>query len=155
MGRDAGHIALWTGLVGGAEEIIIPEDLEIGQNTVITQLIENRARGKKHNLIIIAEGRGRDGKTQALAKAIENATEFSTRATILGHLQRGGAPTAIDRMHASMMGYFAVMGFVKGEVNKVIAYKQGRYVPIDIEEALNVPYEYDRTLYDISKTLAI
>lgn len=153
MGRDAGYIALWCAMAGGAEEVLIPEEKEVINNEhVIQQILENRSKGKKHNLVVVAEG---VGGTQKLAKEIQEITGIQTRATILGHLQRGGNPTAIDRMHASMMGYRAVKAVLDGEKNKVIAYNKGVYETIDFEEALNMQKHYDEELHDVIKILSI
>lgn len=152
MGRDAGYIALWCAMTGGAEEVIIPEMGKLNTDAVIRQLLSNRSAGKKHNLVIVAEG---IGGAEELAKKIESVTGIETRATILGHLQRGGSPTAVDRMHASMMGYTAIE-LVKNEIyNRVIAYKDGKYIDFDISEALEMKKEVDTKLYDIIKLLAI
>lgn len=152
MGRNSGQIALWCGLVGGAEEILIPEKGIHDTDFVIEQILGNRAMGKQHNLIIVAEG---IGGSDALAKKIESITGIETRATILGYLQRGGSPTAVDRMHASMMGYLAVKFIAEKQYNKAIGYKNGNYIGIDLEEALSIKSVYDDTLYEITKTLSI
>ncbi|MCD8091047.1 MAG: 6-phosphofructokinase [Clostridiales bacterium] len=151
MGRGAGFIALWTGLSGGAEEIIIPER-ENSEEAVIETILENRSRGKHHNLIIVAEGKE---NSQKLAKNIEKATGISTRATILGHLQRGGSPTARDRVTASIMGLKAVTALIEGKQNRIMIEKAGRFTDIDLEEGLNFHREYDDFLYNAAKILAI
>lgn len=153
MGRDAGYIAIWCGMVGGAEDVMFPEEKEINDSSkIIQQILENRSIGKRHNLIVVAEG---VGGTQKLAKEIQEITGIQTRATILGHLQRGGSPTATDRMHASMMGYHAVKSILAGEQNKVIAFNKGRYEVLDLDEALNMTKELDHEVYDVIKILAI
>ena len=153
MGRDAGYIATWCGMVGGAEDVMFPEAKDTIDNAeVIRQILENRSIGKRHNLIVVAEG---VGGTQKLAKEIQEITGIQTRATILGHLQRGGSPTAVDRMHASMMGYHAVKAILAGEQNKVVAYNRGRYEVLDLFEALQMKKEMDREVYDVIKILAI
>ncbi|MCD8089543.1 MAG: 6-phosphofructokinase [Clostridiales bacterium] len=151
MGRGAGFIALWTGLSGGAEEIIIPER-ENSEEAIIETILENRSRGKHHNLIIVAEGKG---NSQKLAKNIEKATGISTRATILGHLQRGGSPTARDRLTASIMGLNAVTALIEGKQNRIMIEKNGSFTDIDLEEGLNFRREYDDFLYRAAKILAI
>lgn len=123
MGRGAGFIALWTGLSGGAEEITIPER-ENSEEAIIETILENRSRGKHHNLIIVAEGKG---NSQKLAKNIEKATGISTRATILGHLQRGGSPAARDRVTASIMGLKAVTALIEGKQNRIMIKKRQLY----------------------------
>lgn len=152
MGRNAGYIALWCAMTGGAEEVIIPEMGQLNADTVIRQILSNRGSGKKHNLVIVAEG---IGGTEELAKKIEAVTGIETRATILGHLQRGGSPTAVDRMHASMMGHLAIELVQQDKYNRIIAYKNGKYIDIDISEALEMKKEVDTKLYDIIKLLAI
>ncbi len=153
MGRHAGHIALWCSLTGGAEEVLIPEMHEkVDMDMLIQQIFANRSKGKNHNLIIVAEG---IGNTSKMAKEIEKITGIETRATILGHLQRGGSPTAIDRMHASMMGYMAIDVLVKNKKNRVISYVNGKYEDLDINEALNMKKNFDKKMYDIIKILAI
>jgi len=154
MGRNCGHLALWCGMSGGAEEIVIPENRNVDTAAVIRQIMENRGKGKTHNLILIAEGA--DGhESGALSEEIERITGIESRATILGHLQRGGSPTALDRMHGSMMGHNAVDLLVNDGKNRVIILKDGKYKDIDIKEAISATKEYDNKLYDIIKILAI
>lgn len=150
MGRNAGYIALWCGIVNGAEDIFIPEKDNISDDELIKHIIGNRARGKRHNLIIIAEG---VGGTMALAEKIERVTGIETRASILGHLQRGGSPTALDRMHASMMGAYAVDLLAAGKSNRVVAYRKGEYVDFDIEEALTMKKEIGEYEYEVERLL--
>lgn len=152
MGRNCGEIAIWSGLTSGAEEVLIPENPHIDVNHVIEEILENRNKGKTHNLIVVAEG---VGSSQELAKQIEEATGVEVRSTILGHLQRGGQPTAVDRMHASVMGYMAVDALLQGKKNRIIIYKNGKHTDIDIAEGLSYKREYDNTNYEIIKTLAI
>ncbi len=150
MGRNAGYIALWCGIVNGAEDIFLPERSNISENDLIRRILENRQKGKKHNLIIVAEGVGGSAE---LASRIEKVTGISTRATILGHLQRGGNPTAVDRMHASMMGATAVELLADGQSNRVVAYKEGKYVDYDINEALKMKKNIDDYHVEVSKLL--
>lgn len=153
MGRDAGYIALWTGIANGAEAVLLPEKQNVKQEKLIKMIIENRHKGKRHNLIINAEGSSED--SVKLAKKIEEVTGISTRATILGHLQRGGSPTAVDRMHASMMGSIAVDLLCEGKTNRVVAYKEGRYLDYDINEALEMQKSISDKRYELSKILSI
>ncbi|WP_425481843.1 6-phosphofructokinase [Anaerotalea alkaliphila] len=133
MGRHAGYIALWCGIVNGAEEVFLPEVENITQDDLIRRILENKKKGKKHNLIIMAEG---VGGTNELAEKIQRITGIETRPTILGHLQRGGSPSALDRYHASMMGAAAVDLLCEGKSNRVVAFKNGEYMDFDINEAL-------------------
>ncbi len=151
MGRKCGQIALWTGMAGGAEEVLVPED-PVDFDKVVEQILENRSRGKNHNLIVVAEG---VGHSQELADYIEKITGIQTRATILGHLQRGGQPTAKDRLAAGIMGYNAVKLIAEGVRNRIMVVRDGKYTDIDLEEGLKYKREYDKTLYDILKVLAI
>ena len=152
MGRNCGQIALWCGLTGGAEEIAIVEDCTVDTESIIKQIIENRSKGKTHNLIVVAEG---VGGSVTLAKEIQRITGIESRATILGHLQRGGVPSAVDRMQASMMGFHAMELLMKGEKNRVVIYKDGQYTDIAIEEAFEAKRKYSKKLYDIAKILAV
>jgi 6-phosphofructokinase 1 len=152
MGRSAGHLALWCGITGGAEEVMIPEYKELNTERVVQQIIENRSKGKRHNLIVVAEG---VGGSVALAQELQSVLGIQSRATVLGHLQRGGAPTALDRMHASVMGYMAVEAVVRGERNKAGIVKDGRHALMDLDEALACTKPYDHSLYEMIKVLAI
>ena len=153
MGRYKGFIALWCGIVGGAEEVVLPEEeATTNQNQVIEQILSNRSKGKKHNMVVVAEG---IGDSAELATKIEAATGIATRATILGHLQRGGNPTALDRMWASIMGYEAVQIYRNGERNRVLVVKNGLCDHMDVEEALNFKRPYDEKQYQMMKILAL
>ena len=154
MGRHAGHIALWCGVTGGADEALLPEiTTKVDVDALIEQVFKNRSKGKRHNLIVVAEG---VGGSVGLAKKIEEVTGVETRATILGHLQRGGAPTALDRMIGSMMGYMAVDLFIKGEAqNRAIIYRDGRTDHMDLAEALNYKRAFNENIYEMMKVLAI
>lgn len=150
MGRDAGYIALWCGIINGAEHIFMPERDNISEEELIRSILENRKKGKRHNLIIVAEGVGGSAE---LAQRIESVTGIATRATILGHLQRGGSPTAVDRMHASLMGAYAVDLLEAGKSNRVVAFKNGKYVDYDINEALQMQKDIDDFNLNVSKLL--
>ncbi|MCL2198156.1 MAG: 6-phosphofructokinase [Defluviitaleaceae bacterium] len=151
MGRGAGYLALWCGLTGGAEEVVIPES-PIDIKAVTEQILENRAKGKRHNLVVVAEG---IGDSVNLSKEIERVLGIEARGTVLGHLQRGGTPTAVDRMHATIMGHTAVEAIKNGTVNKVVVYKNGKHELMDINDALNAKREYDPKMYDLIKIMAI
>ena len=150
MGRNAGYIALWCGLANGAEDILLPERYDGNEQGLISRIIENRKRGKKHHIIINAEG---IGHSASMARRIEAATGIETRATILGYMQRGGAPTCKDRVYASIMGAKAVELLCAGKSNRVVAYKNGEYVDYDIQEALNMKKDISEEQYNISKML--
>ena len=122
MGRNAGYIALWCGIANGAEDILLPERYNNDEQTLINSIINNRKKGKRHHIIINAEG---IGHSTSMARRIEAATGIETRATILGHMQRGGSPTCKDRMYASIMGAYAVDCLIAGKSKRVVAHSHG------------------------------
>ncbi len=150
MGRSAGYIALWCGIANGAEQIILPEKFDNNYDLLVEQIKKNRKSGMTHQIIINAEG---IGHSYGLAKRIEEATGIETRATILGHLQRGGSPTARDRVCASVMGAYAVDTIVKGGRNRLIGYKNGHVYDIDIEEAFSIQKSIDDYEYEVAQIL--
>lgn len=155
MGRHAGYIALWCGIANGAEDILIPERYDGNQprleQTLIEHILESRKKGKSHHLIINAEG---IGHSYGMAKRIEDATGIETRASILGHLQRGGSPTAKDRVYASNMGAYAVELLCEGKSNRVVAYKDGKYVDFDIQDALSMKKDINEWELSVAKMLS-
>lgn len=151
MGRNAGYIALWCGIANGAEDILLPERYDGNEQALIDRIIENRKRGKKHNIIINAEG---IGHSTSMARRIEAATGIETRATILGHMQRGGTPTCKDRVYASIMGARAAELLCEGKSNRLVAYKHGEFVDFDIQEALQMKNDISEEQFEIAKMLA-
>lgn len=151
MGRKAGYIALWCGIANGAEDILINERYDFDEQRIINSIIDKRKIGKKHYIIINAEG---IGDSNGMAKRIEAATGMETRATIIGHAQRGGSPTVMDRVYASAMGAKAVDLLHSGASNRVVAYRDGKFVDYDIEEALAMTKDIDQYLYDMSIRLS-
>lgn len=151
MGRKAGYIALWCGIANGAEEILIAERYDYDEQRIINNIIEKRKTGKKHYIIVNAEG---VGDSNGMAKRIEAATGMETRATIIGYAQRGGSPTARDRMYASMMGAKAVDLLVAGATKRIVGYKDGKFVDYDIEEGLAMTKDIDQYTYDLSLRLS-
>ena len=152
MGRDAGYLALWCGIANGAERILMPEEHDYDEEKIIADIIGNRKRGKQHYIIINAEG---IGDSMNMAKRIEEATGMETRATILGHMQRGGSPTCKDRVYASIMGAKAVDLLLEGKTNRVVGYQHGEFVDYDIYEALQMHKEIPEYAYRVSKDLAL
>ena len=150
MGRHAGYIALWCGIANGAEEILLPEKYDGDEQVLINNIIESRKRGKKHHIIVNAEG---VGHSASMARRIEAATGITTRATILGYMQRGGSPTCTDRVYASIMGAKAVQLLLEGKSNRVVAYKNGQYVDYDIQEALAMKKELPEEYYAMSRLM--
>lgn len=152
MGRDAGYLALWCGIANGAERILMPEQHGYDEQMIVNDIIANRRRGKKHYIIINAEG---VGDSMNMAKRIEEATGMETRATVLGHMQRGGSPTCKDRVYASIMGAKAVELLEQGKTNRVVGYKHGEYIDFDINEALQMHKEIPEFELEIAKGLAL
>ncbi|WP_251860809.1 6-phosphofructokinase [Clostridium sp. Marseille-Q2269] len=150
MGRNCGDIALYTGVAGGAESIIIPEK-EYNADKLCKQILEGKLRGKMHNLVLLAEG---VGGANELAKYIEEVTGIETRSTILGHIQRGGSPTCMDRILASRMAYKSVELLISGKSSRVVGIKDGKIIDMDIDEALAVERTFDNELYQIATTLS-
>ncbi len=150
MGRNAGYIALWCGVANGAEDILIPEKYDFNEQSIINNIIANRRRGKTHHIIINAEG---IGHSTSMARRIEAATGIETRATILGHMQRGGNPTCKDRYYASIMGAYAVDILLKGKTNRVVARQRGQFVDFDIEEALNMHKDINEYEWEVAHLL--
>ena len=152
MGRDAGYLALWCGIANGAERILMPEEHDYNEEELIKDILLNKKRGKKNYIIINAEG---IGDSLNMAKRIEEATGIETRASIIGHVQRGGSPTCKDRVYASTMGAMAVELLCDGKTNRVIGYRDGKFVDYDINEALSMKKEISAYQYEIAKTLAL
>ena len=152
MGRGAGYLALWCGIANGAEKILLPEEHDYDEQSMIDDIMECKKRGKKNYIIINAEG---VGDSINMAKRIEEATGIETRATILGHMQRGGSPTCKDRVYASVMGAKAVELLMDGKSNRVVGYRHGEFVDFDINDALSMKKEIPAHQYEISKTLAL
>lgn len=152
MGRDAGYLALWCGIANGAEKILMPEEGKFNEDEIVADIQACRDRGKQNYIIINAEGVG--GSIE-MAQRIEKATGMETRATIIGHMQRGGSPTCRDRVYASIFGAQAVDLLIEGKTNRVVGYKDGQYVDFDIDEALSMKKSYSKSEYEISKLLAL
>ena len=150
MGRHAGYIALCVGVATGAEVILIPEIKYDIKKDVIRVVFEGRNAGKSHYIIVVAEGAGDAGM---IAHEIEEQTGIESRATILGHLQRGGSPTPRDRIFASSMGLMAVECVIKDDMNKVIAVKDGKLTTLDIEQAIDMKKNINSEWTDSVKLL--
>ena len=152
MGRRCGDLALQTGIAVGATAILVPEvpfdlDKDVIKRVQFTQLT-----GKKHFIIIVAEG---IGGVDDLARQIQERTGIESRATVLGHVQRGGSPTLRDRVVASEMGFHAVELLMQNQGNRVVAMKNGQIVDYDITEALNMKKSFNKKLYDIALKISI
>ncbi|MFA5524283.1 MAG: 6-phosphofructokinase [Tissierellales bacterium] len=151
MGRHCGDIALNAGLAGGAESIIVPEE-GFNVDDVCKRLIQGKNRGKLHSIILLAEG---VGNAYELGNEIQKYTGIETRVTILGHLQRGGSPTAFDRIIASKMGARAIQLLIEGKRSKALGIKGNQIFDMDLDEALSVEKVFDSETYELTKILSI
>ncbi|MDR2532618.1 MAG: 6-phosphofructokinase [Oscillospiraceae bacterium] len=150
MGRHAGHIAVNTGIATGAT-YIITEEVPYTVDDVIERIQNTQTTGKHHFIVVVSEG---IGNSQEIAKKIEHATGVDTRATILGHVQRGGTPTVRDRVVASQMGHYAVELLIKGYSNRVIGMRHSNIVDFDIQEALSMKKSFENDLYRIAMDIS-
>lgn len=151
MGRRCGDIALYAGLAGGAEAIIVPEK-GFDRDDLCRTILEGKAKGKMHNLIMLAEG---VGGANELAKYVEHITGLETRATILGHIQRGGSPSVFDIVLASRMGAKAIELLLEGKTARVVGIRDNKIIDMDIDEALAIERTFDNELYDIANALSV
>ncbi len=155
MGRNAGHIGVNVAAATGAIDCLtveVPYDLD----DICHKIIEQKNAGKTHFELIVCEGVVHDDFTSDhIAKYIEQKTGVTSRATVLGHVQRGGAPTCFDRVMALKMGYYAVELLVNGQRNRIVAVKNNKIVDYDIEDALNMQKGYDEKLHSVLRVLSI
>lgn len=152
MGRRCGDIALQTGIAVGATSILVPEVPYDFQKDIVDRMQLTQRTGKKHFIIIVAEGVGGVDK---LAKEIEEKTGIETRATVLGHVQRGGSPTLRDRVVGSEMGAYAARLLHEEKSNRVVVMQGGKIVDLDITEALNMKRTFNKDLYDVALRISI
>jgi 6-phosphofructokinase 1 len=151
MGRDAGDLALWAGLSGGAETILIPEE-NYDMDEIIDRLTKGQERGKKHSIIVIAEG---VTSGTEFGKKLQAATNFDTRVSVLGHIQRGGSPTAFDRVLAARLGARAVELLIEGKGGRAVGIEKNQIVDYDIIEALGRKHTLDMNLARLAEELSI
>lgn len=151
MGRDAGDLALWAGLANGAESVIIPEKQESFES-VVAKLKRGQVRGKKHSIIILAEG---IGSGMDYGKRIEEETKMDTRVTVLGHIQRGGSPSGYDRVLASRLGAKAVDLLMDGIGGRMVGIQNNVVVSHDFSEILDKKHEINMNMYELSNQLSI
>ncbi len=152
MGRRCGDLALQTGIAVGATSILVPEVPYDFHKDIVDRMTFTQKTGKKHFIIIVAEG---VGGVEKLAKDIEETTGIETRATVLGHVQRGGSPSLRDRVVGSQMGAVAAKLLYDGKSNRVVVQREGRIVDLDITEALDMKRVFDKELYDIALRISI
>ena len=146
MGRNAGHLALYVGLASGATAVLVPEKPFDFERDVAERIRIARINGKTHFMIIVAEGAG---SAMTIGDKIHEELGVDTRVTILGHIQRGGAPSARDRVTATSMGFHAVNILVKGSTNRVVCERAGKTSDIDIAEALSMKKGLDEDEYSV------
>ena len=154
MGRNCGDLALYAGIAGGAETIIVPE-VEIKLEDIALRLKTTQKRGKRHSIIVMAEGVEKVGSASDLKKVLTEQAGADVRVTVLGHVQRGGSPTAFDRILASRFGYRAVELLLEGKSSRVVGIKDNKIIDLDIQEALAMPKTFNRELYEMAKVLSI
>lgn len=152
MGHNAGHLALYVGLAVGAAVIITPEKPCDFENDVLERLRESHYNGRHHFIVIVAEG---SGNTQQIAQRIKEETGQETRVTTLGHVQRGGSPTARDRTMASRMGHYAVEQLMAGKSNIVVCYRNSQLMDLPIDEALEMQRGLDEYMYQVARDISI
>jgi 6-phosphofructokinase 1 len=151
MGRDAGDIALWSGLADGAETILIPEE-KYDIDDVLKRLKRGHDRGKTHSIIVVAEGAASGVE---IGKIIDERAGLETRVTVLGHIQRGGSPTASDRVLASRLGAYAVELLLDGKAGKMVGVQKNELVSHSFDDALKFEHKLDINMYNLSKELSI
>ena len=154
MGRNCGDLALYAGIAGGAETIIVPE-VDVKLDEIALRLKTTQKRGKRHSIIVMAEGVEKVGSASDLKKVLTEEAGADVRVTVLGHVQRGGSPTSFDRILASRFGYRAVELLLEGKSSRVVGIKDNKIIDLDIQEALAMPKTFNRELYEMAKVLSI
>lgn len=150
MGRNCGDIALYAGIISGAENVIVPE-IEFKMDALIESIRLGRERGKNHHIILLSEG---VGEPYAFAREIEEKSGYSTRLAIIGHLQRGGSPTSFDRMLATRMGAKAIDLILAGETGQAIGIRGNKIIHMDIDQAVQTRDKLSKELYELAEILA-
>ena len=150
MGRNSGYVAAASGLATGAEAVIVPE-IPVDYDKLSERIWNERKRGKINCIIVVAEGAA---SAYAVARHFEHKIGYETRITILGHIQRGGSPTAFDRVLASRMGYEAVKAIEDGEGGTMIALREGRTTRVPLDRVLSKKKELDKKLIEIIEVLS-
>ena len=150
MGRHAGHLALYVGLAVGATAVLIPERQVDFDQDIVEKIRQARLAGTTHYMVVVAEGAG---SAADIGKRIHEELGLDPRVTVLGHIQRGGSPSARDRETASRMGYEAVQVLLAGKGNRIVATKDGRIVDLDMEEALAMHKDFEMERYDVLEAL--
>jgi 6-phosphofructokinase 1 len=152
MGRRSGHIALHAGIACGALAVLVPEIEFSIERDVVAKMVSTLRSGKQNFIVMVAEG---VGSAPAIAAQIEELTGIDTNAVVLGYVQRGGSPTATERVIASQMGHYAVELIEKGCAKRAVVYRDGRVTDLDIEQALSMKKGIDMDLYRVANDISI
>lgn len=152
MGRHAGHLAVYVGLASGATSVLIPEHPVDYEHDVLEKIREGRYNGKRHFVIVVAEG---VGHCDEIAKVITESTGIEARVSILGHIQRGGSPTGRDRVMAARMGHFAVEALADGKSDIAICYRDSHLVAVPMAEAMEMKKSVDEYMFKVAYDLSI
>ncbi|WP_049691170.1 6-phosphofructokinase [Anaerococcus jeddahensis] len=150
MGRNCGDLALYSGIAGGAESIIVPEH-KFSIDEIVEKVNHGRKRGKLHHLIVLAEG---VGNPYTVAKEVEERSGVETKVTVLGHVQRGGSPSAVDRLLGSIMGAKAAELLNEGKTNIALGYVDGKITQVSIDEAVSVKGDFNEEFYELANKLS-
>lgn len=154
MGRDAGFIAMHCGIAGGAEAVLVPE-LKTEHLELFKQLEDSNARKKSSNIILVAEGDQVGGAYEFTKKFADRLKDYDVRVTVLGHIQRGGSPSAFDRYMASRMGVAGVEAALAGQTNIMIGYKNSKVVTVPLEKAVKTHKKMDKELLHVLNVLNV
>ncbi|MBQ4167624.1 MAG: 6-phosphofructokinase [Clostridia bacterium] len=150
MGRNCGDIALWAGIGGAADLILVPE-VPVSWEDAANRLAQNKLRGKLTSIVMIAEGAG---KAEDFVAYVREHTDVEIKATVLGYIQRGGNPSAFDRVLAAKMGERAVELLAEGKGGRAVGIRRNSIVDVSLEEAINVKDEFDNKLYELNEMMA-
>lgn len=153
MGRDSGYLALWAGVAGGAEDILLPES-KTNVADLVNKLEEGVKKGKESSIVVVAEG-DEGGGAMKIAEEVKKKFNYDTRVSILGHIQRGGTPTACDRILGTKFGVFAVESLLKGETDKMTGIQKNQLVLVDLKKAIKHHSPLDKHLIRYSRFLSI
>ncbi|MBR4435985.1 MAG: 6-phosphofructokinase [Clostridia bacterium] len=152
MGRNAGYLALYVGIAAGATAVLVPEHKYDFQKDIVERIQDSRLAGNSHFMIVVAEGAG---SAVEIGNRIKEALGIEPRVTVLGHIQRGGSPSARDRETATRMGYYAVRALHEGRFNVIIATREGGIVAMPMDEAMKMKKHLQMERYRIMETMQL
>ena len=150
MGRNAGYLAMYVGLATGATAVLVPEEPIDFDRDVIEKIRQARLNGFTHYMIVVAEGAG---SAAEIAVKIKEAIDLDPRVTVLGHIQRGGTPSARDRVNATKMGYYAVETLLQGKSGRIICTHEGTITDVDIDEGLSMKKSIQQNEVDVFQAM--